>query len=226
MSRKKVDLLKLFNVLLRAYGPQDWWPGEDDPFEVIVGAILTQRTTWANAAKAIETLRLADVLDPGCMRAADVRELESLIRSAGFHTAKARTLKTFCELLFSEYRGDLDHILRVPMAALREILLSVPGIGDETADAILVYAAGQPSFVIDAYTQRVLERLGWIGGGESYLELQAMFCRSLPIDVDLFAEYHALIVQHGKKHCRKKPLCDLCPLRVQCAFSQHARGQR
>jgi len=225
MSRKKADLLNLYNILLRAYGSQDWWPGQAGPFEVIVGAILTQRTTWANATRAIEALRRADALTPEAMQAMDGRDIELLIRSAGFHSAKARALKTFSERLFTDHAGNLDHLLTRPLSELRETLLSISGIGDETADAILVYAAGKPSFVIDATTRRLLERLGWIDGQETYHQLQEIFSHSLATDVELFAEYHALIVQHGKVHCRKRPKCDYCPLARKCAFAKRSQGK-
>lgn len=224
MSRKKADVLNLYNLLLRAYGSQEWWPGQAGPFEVVVGAVLTQRTTWANAASAIEALRRADALTPDAMLTMDARDLELLIRSAGFQSAKARTLKTFCDRLSTDHAGSLDQLLALPLTELRETLLSIEGVGDETADAILVYAAGYPSFVIDAYTRQLLERLEWIDGNETYHQLQEFFSRSLPADVELFAEYHALIVQHGKVHCRKRPQCGGCPVARKCAFVKRAQG--
>ncbi len=217
MNRGNPNLAGLYDILLRAYGPQqDWWPGREDPFEVIVGAILTQRTTWMNAARAIAALRHAQVLTPEAIRMTEDEDLEVLIRPAGFYRAKTAKLKAFCAMLWTEHAGDLSQLLVLPLADLRAKLLSVYGIGDETADAILVYAAGKPSFVIDAYTRRLLERLGWISGSESYQQLQKAFTQALPTDAATFAEYHALIVHHGIIHCRPHPLCDPCPLADLC----------
>jgi endonuclease-3 related protein len=149
------------------------------------------------------------------------RNLEVLIRPAGFYRAKTAKLKAFCAMLWSEHAGDLSQLLALPVADLRTKLLSVYGIGDETADAILVYAAGKPSFVIDAYTRRLLKRLGWISGSESYRQIQEGFTKALSTDVGLFSEYHALIIHHGKTHCRPRPLCDRCPLTAMCEFAKH-----
>ena len=216
MDGMSCDLLKLYQDLLRAHGHQDWWPGREDPFEVIVGAILTQRTTWTNAAGVIDALRAAKMLAPEAIRQAESRELEVLIRPAGFYRAKTAKLRAFCTMLWTEYAGDLSRLLALPLEDLRSVLLSVHGIGDETADAILVYAAGKPSFVIDAYTRRLLTRLGWIEGRESYQRLRKAFTQALPTDVGTFAEYHALIVRHGKTHCRSRPRCNTCPLADRC----------
>jgi endonuclease-3 related protein len=221
MNREKADLIVLVEVLLQAYGPQNWWPGRDNPFEVIVGAILTQRTTWTNAAKAIEALRQAHRMTPEAIRKTEERDLANLIRPAGFNRAKTASLKAFCSLLQTDHAGDLTRFLELPLAKLRARLLSVRGIGDETADAILVYAAGKPSFVIDAYTRRLLKRLGWMAGGESYRALQEAFTAALPSDVETFAEVHALIVHHGKTHCRAQPRCEPCPVAVMCEFPSH-----
>lgn len=221
MKLGKPDLVSLYDVLLRAYGPQqDWWPGREDPFEVIVGAILTQRTTWTNAARAIAALHRAQVLTPEAIRVTEKRVLEDLIRPAGFYRAKTKKLKAFCAMLWTEHTGDLSQLLALPLAVLRAKLLSVYGIGDETADAILVYAAGKPSFVIDAYTRRLLKRLGWISGNESYRHIQEAFTKALPTDVGVFSEYHALIIHHGKTHCRPRPVCEPCPLTDMCEFAR------
>jgi endonuclease-3 related protein len=206
----------LYDLLLQAYGQQNWWPGREDPFEVVVGAILTQRTTWTNASRAVDAVRLAGALTPESIRELERDDLENLIRPAGFYRAKADTLKEFCERV--EAAGSLSQLLSMPLEVLRGALLSIRGIGDETADAILVYAAGLPSFVVDAYTRRVLVRLGWITGSESYEQIQAAFTAALPTDVDVFAEAHALIVHHGKTHCRPHPACELCPLDAYCEF--------
>ncbi|MFC2083277.1 endonuclease III domain-containing protein [Candidatus Bipolaricaulota bacterium] len=220
MNRTPLDLIGLHEALLQAYGPQDWWPGREDPFEVIVGAILTQRTTWTNVASVIEALRSAELLTFEAIRMAEDRRLEDLIRPTGFFRAKTIKLKAFCSLLRADYDGDLSRLFALPLAELRTWLLSVHGIGDETADAILVYAAGKASFVIDAYTRRLLTRLGSIAGNESYQWLQDAFAEALPADVSLFAEYHALIVHHAKTHCLSRPRCDGCPLAYSCDFAK------
>ena len=221
MNCLPLDVSNLYEALLQAYGPQDWWPGRGNPFEVVVGAILTQRTTWTNAARVIDALRRAKMLAPEAIRQAGSCELEVLIRPAGFYRAKTAKLKAFCTMLWTEYAGDLSRLLALPLEVLRSVLLSVYGIGDETADAILLYAAGKPSFVIDAYTRRMLTRLGWIEGSESYQQLRKAFTKALPTDVETFAECHALIVRHGKTHCRSRPRCNTCPLVGMCETAKY-----
>jgi endonuclease III related protein len=189
----------------------------------LVGAILTQRTTWTNASRAVDALRQAGALTPEAIRGIEKADLERLIRSAGFYRAKAVTLKLFCDWI--EQAGGLSQFFSMPAGALRSALLSIQGIGDETADAILVYAAGKPSFVVDAYTRRVLERLGWISGSESYAEIQAAFTAALPRDVAVYAELHALIIHHGKTHCRSRPHCESCPLMEACSFADRWEEQ-
>lgn len=223
MNREVPDWASLYDVLSHAYGPQNWWPGRENPFEVVVGAILTQRTTWTNASKSVDALRQAGPLTPAAIRGLERANLERLIRPAGFYRAKASTLRAFCVRV--EKAGGLSQFFSMPTKALRSTLLSIRGIGDETADAILVYAAGKPSFVVDAYTRRVLERLGWISGSESYAEIQAAFTDALPRDVTVYAELHALIIHHGKTHCRLRPLCDSCPLMSRCGFAKRQEGQ-
>lgn len=217
------DWASLYDILLHAYGSQNLWPGRENPFEVIVGAILTQRTTWANASGCVSCLRAAGALTPEAIRGLATADLEELIRPSGFYRAKAATLKGFCEWV--EKAGGLSQILSLPMKTLRTALLSVRGIGEETADAILVYAAGLPSFVVDAYTRRLLKRLGWIMGSESYAEIQAVFSEALPRDVVVYAELHALIIHHGKTHCRPRPKCESCPMMNPCDFAKHQEDQ-
>jgi endonuclease-3 related protein len=214
-------LRDLYEWLHAAYGPQGWWPASGR-FEMIVGAILTQRTAWRNAAQAIERLRAADLLSVGAVHRAPISQIVSAIRPAGFCNGKARKLKAFAAHAFEHHEGDLDRLLATTSCALRRELLSVHGIGEETADAILVYAAGVPTFVIDAYTRRLLERLGWIDGTESYETLRRMFLDALPHDVGLLGEYHALIVRHGKDHCRAVPMCEECPVKMHCAAGRTA----
>ncbi len=206
-------------TLIRWYQPRDWWPGRDDPFEVVVGAILTQRTTWAQAAKAIEALRGSGLLTPKAFLTADRTCLERLLRPAGFYREKTKKLTAFCRLLRDDYACAWDRLADQPKQELRKTLLSVYGIGEETADAILVYAAGRPSFVIDAYTRRLFARLDLIHGAESYGELQTLFEDALETDVALYADAHAAIVMHGASTCRPRPRCDTCPVRDDCSFA-------
>ncbi len=206
----------LFDRLHAAYGPQDWWPASD-PFEVIVGAILTQRTAWRNVEHAIRGLRKSGLLAAEALDGAPAERVAEAIRPAGFYNTKAGKLKAFAAHLMQEHGGDLDRLFARADGALREELLGLYGIGEETADAILVYAAGKPSFVIDAYTRRLLTRLGWIAGHESYGALRGLFLDALPWNVGLLGEFHALIVRHGKVHCRTEPACGGCPVRSICA---------
>lgn len=209
----------LFDRLHTAYGPQAWWPA-DGPFEVIVGAILTQRTAWRNVEQAMQCLRESSLLSAEAIDGAPTELVAEAIRAAGFYNAKAKKLKTFAAHLIERHEADLDRLLGLPGDALREELLGLCGIGEETADAILVYAADRPSFVIDAYTRRLLGRLGWIDGGEPYRELRDLFLNALPTDVGVLGEFHALIVRHGKAHCRSDPVCCGCPVRSICAVGR------
>lgn len=211
-------LLDLYQCLLTAYGPQNWWPAED-PFEVIVGAILTQRTAWRNVEGAIRALRAAGMLTIEAMNDAPLARIAELVRPAVFYNEKARRLKAFAGRVVDRYEGELARLLGQPAVALREELLAVYGIGPETADAIVLYAAKKPSFVIDAYTRRLLQRLDWIRGNESYAALRTRVMDFLPHDVALFNEYHALIVRHGAERCRVMPICEGCPIGSRCTFS-------
>jgi len=208
----------IYARLLDAYGPQGWWPGET-PFEVMVGAVLTQNTAWSNVERAIDRLRAAGALNPASILALPDAELAECIRPAGYYNVKARRLKALCDFLHAAAVLDAPERLRAlaPLSQLRRRLLLVHGIGEETADSILLYALELPVFVIDAYTRRLFSRLGEISGTESYAELQAGFERTLPADHRLFNEYHALIVRHAKEACRARPLCAHCPLRESCA---------
>jgi len=208
-------LIGLYERLIAAYGPQGWWPA-DGPFEMIVGAILTQATSWENAKAAIEALKGAGLLPLQGMRGAPLDRIASLIRPAVYYNQKARKLKAFIDFLARRYGGDLDRLLEEPLPALREELLSIPGIGPETADSIILYAAKKPSFVVDAYTKRLLTRLRLIDPSAGYDEIRSLFTSALPADAELFGEYHALIVRHCKEHCRAQPICAGCPLASIC----------
>ena len=217
LSMSSVPLI--FDRLLDHYGSQRWWPA-DTPFEVMAGAVLTQATAWTNVERAIARLKEADALSPRAIRAMDTEALAALIYSSGFHNAKALRLKALTQYLGDTYGDDIEAMRAEDDARLRRELLAVKGIGEETADAILLYALGKPSFVIDAYTRRLFKRLGVIPESEAYSAYQQMFADNLSEDTPLFAEYHALIVQHCKESCRKTPLCETCCLRDICPTGQ------
>jgi endonuclease-3 related protein len=211
-------LLEIYRRLYAAYGPQHWWPA-GSPFEVVVGAILTQSAAWVNVEKAIENLKAAGILSPEALVRLDLDELARLIHPAGYYNAKAHKLKAFLEMLFDSHSGRLDALFALPLLQLRQELLATHGIGQETADSIILYAAGKPTFVIDAYTRRVFSRLGLEPPADNYASWQAMFSDALPSDVQLFNEYHALIDRHAKTVCRKAPLCGQCCLREVCRLA-------
>lgn len=206
-------LTEVYERLLDALGPQLWWPGET-PFEVIVGAILTQNTSWQNVKRAIDNLREADLLEPQVLYSVSVKELEELIHPAGYFRVKAQRLRSLLEFLVERYDGSLEAMFSVGLPDLRRQLLEVNGVGPETADAILLYAGGLPSFVVDTYTHRILARHGWIDFEADYHQIQDYIQGELPQDVPLYNEFHALLVRVGKDYCHKtKPKCAECPLR-------------
>lgn len=193
------------------FGTQHWWPGET-PFEVIVGAILTQNTAWKNVSVSIQNLKENKVLTPRRLYALPLKKLGLLIKSSGYYNLKAKRLRNFLEVLFFEYNGNLDRMLDQDEKVLRKCLLNISGIGPETADSIVLYAAGKLSFVIDAYTRRIFSRHKLIKEDMSYDEIKEFFERNLPPNVQLYNEYHALIVKAGKEFCLKNaPRCSLCP---------------
>lgn len=204
-------LLEIYRRLYYAFGPQHWWPGES-PFEIAVGAILTQNTNWANVERAIENLKKENVLSARSIHKTKTDGLASLIKPAGYFNIKSKRLKAFIHFLMNEYQGSMKRMGNKEMDTLRTELLNIHGIGYETADSILLYALGKPVFVIDAYTKRVLSRHNIIRADESYERTQDLFHTNLKRDTELFNEYHALFVRLGKTYCRKKPMCDGCPL--------------
>ena len=211
-ARGEPPLDEYFNSLFTAFGPQHWWPGRT-PFEVVVGAILTQNTAWTNVETAITNLRRERLLTPRALEAVPPRKLERLVRPSGYFRQKRRKLKAFCAFLRKQYRGSLAKMFAQPTIVLREQLLGVWGIGPETADSILLYAGGHPVFVVDAYTKRVLSRHGWVGEQARYEDVRWMLERQFPGDRARFNEFHALIVQAGKNFCLKQdPKCGACPL--------------
>lgn len=207
----KPRLEEVYRRLLEAYGPQNWWPGES-PFEVLVGAVLVQNTSWKNVHKAIANLRQAKLLEPQALFAVPLDELEELIRPAGYYRIKARRLRNLLELVVTRYQGSLEAMFQTPLHRLRQELLSVHGIGPETADSILLYAGNLPTFVVDTYTYRVFSRHGWAAFDATYDDLKEEFESGLPPDPALYNEYHALLVRVGHQHCRKTPRCQGCPL--------------
>lgn len=207
-------LMELFDTLLKRYGPLHWWPA-DTPFEVCVGAILTQNTNWLNVEKAIINLKREGLLSVDALFDIDQERLAELIRPSGFFNVKSARLKGFVAWLL-ERHGSLDAMFSVEWPRLREELIAVKGIGPETCDSILLYAGGKPSFVVDAYTRRLLSRLGLAREDDDYHRVRALFMDRLPPDVQLFNEYHALMVEQCKRHCRKTPACDGCPLQSFC----------
>ena len=213
------DLMTIYQLLLAHYGPRNWWPAES-PFEVAVGAILTQNTNWNNVEKAIDNLKEANALS--CQRICELtqQELEQLIRSSGFFRQKAERLQLFCRYLQTNYQSSLEKMLQQPLDSLREELLAQKGIGPETADSILLYAGHHPSFVVDAYTGRLFSRLGHLDGSEKYAGIRDFFMSRLAANTTLYNEYHALIVIHCKEHCRKRPSCTGCPLATACKYQQ------
>lgn len=210
--RRGAPLLAWYQALRKAYGAQRWWPARTR-FEIVLGAILTQGVAWSNVEKALQTLRRAGLLTPDAVRRAPRGRVARLIRPAGYFNQKARAIKGFVRFLHAEQGGRFHRMLKLPTAELRERLLQLHGIGPETADAILLYTGGRRTFVVDAYTRRILFRHRLIQGSESYETLRRGLEAALPRRAGLYSEYHALIVRLGKDRCRRaRALCDGCPL--------------
>ncbi len=212
VKNHKEILAEIYQTLYDAFGPQQWWPG-DTPFEIAIGAILTQNTNWGNVEKAIGNLKRRKALSVRVMHGMDNGKLAELIRPAGYFNVKTKRLKAFLTFLLGQYRGSMEDMAKNGTPFLREQLLEIHGIGPETADSILLYALEKPIFVIDAYTKRVLQRHGLVKEKTSYSEMQGLFQDRLHKDAQLFNEYHALLVRLGKEYCRPRPKCAPCPLR-------------
>ncbi len=207
---RKLDLI--YQKLYVAFGPQRWWPGKT-PFEVMAGAILTQNTNWTNVEKAIINLKRSKLLSAVRLYRSSVAKIARLIRPSGYYNIKAKRLKAFLDFLFKYYQGNIRKMSLADTLKLRQQLLMVNGIGEETADSILLYALNKPIFVVDAYTKRILSRHGLVKGDSSYQEVQNFFMKNLKNKVKLFNEYHALLVRLGKDFCFKtNPRCKDCPL--------------
>jgi len=213
----------LHEALREAYGLQDaWWPAES-PFEVCVGAILVQNTTWQQVARAIGNLKAADALDPYAILALSPGAVEDLVRPSGTFRQKARRLEIFSRHIITRWDGDLDAMLARDGASLRMELLGIWGIGEETADAITLFAARQPAFIVDTYTTRIVRRLGLVAEGEPRHDIRRLFTDALPHDADIMRAMHALLVTHARTHCRAMPLCTGCPLADRCDYwKEHA----
>ena len=203
---------QVYRHLFKSLGPQGWWPG-DSPFEVMVGAVLVQNTAWKNVERAIANLKQAKVLRPQKLFELPVEELAELIRPAGYFRVKAKRLHNLVKFFVEKYRGSLAAMRKVDTYVLRAQLLSVNGIGPETADSILLYALGKPVMVVDTYTHRVFARHGWVSHGTAYHPLQEHITEQLPIDTTLYNEFHALLVHVGHHYCSASPRCENCPLR-------------
>ena len=210
-----LPLAEIYDRLLEHYGPQHWWPA-DSPFEVMVGAVLVQSTAWRNVEHALDNLKEADALSPATIRDMNLDTLELLIRPSGFYRVKARRLKALCDFLGDHYADSIRLMDEQTTDELRDELLAVHGVGQETADDILLYALDRPIFVIDAFTRRIFHRLGLIRQDPSYAELQKLFHDHMPGDAAVYNEFHALLVRHGNTTCRNRPDCDACPLLQDC----------
>ncbi len=215
MASGQDRIREVFDRLMAAFGPQGWWPAET-PFETMVGAILTQNTAWTNVELAVGRLKAAGAMDARTLLDMPDVELQTLIRPAGTFRVKAGRLKAFLTYFVSRYGADVSRMMDVPTGRLREELLSVNGIGPETADCILLYALNRPSFVVDAYARRVFGRLGLVDPGIEYRDIKRRFEAALPVDTEVYNEYHALIVALGKRVCLPAPRCGACVLNSIC----------
>ncbi len=215
MDAKNNPIQQVYQRLHQHYGAQGWWPA-DDAFEVMVGAILTQNTAWTNVEKAIDSLKQQGMLNAEALAHCELAHLAESIRSSGYYNQKAQRLKGFSQWFLQQ--GGLAGLQRLDQDELRRALLQIKGIGNETADDMLLYACERPSFVIDTYTRRLFSRLALLQEKAAYPELQQAFHQALDHDVALFQQYHALIVSHAKQHCRKRPSCEACPLADLCHY--------
>ena len=233
-------IYKVYTKLLDHFHPQGWWPvtpeksvkpiyhykkplSEKQKLEIIFGAILTQNTNWKNVEKAIINLNKNKLIDINKIIKIENKKLAEIIKSSGYHNQKAKKLKNFCEFLLRNYKGNLKKLFKNNTEKLRKELLSVNGIGPETADSIILYAAKKPVFVVDAYTKRIINRIGY--KEKTYEELQRLFMQNLPDNEKLFNEYHALLVELGKKICKKEPLCKKCPINKDCNYYKNIYKQ-
>jgi endonuclease III related protein len=219
-GRTKKNLSEAYRRLRKHFGHRHWWPG-DTPLEVMVGAILTQNTAWTNVEKAIANIKRAKVLGVNQLLGLPDARLAQMLRPSGYFNVKTKRLKDFLRFFKESYAGRVQRMRVVALGDLRKQLLDVRGIGPETADSILLYALGKPTFVVDAYTKRIFSRLGWVRHDVDYYELQEYFMKNIPRKLSLYNDYHAQIVQLGKDICRPKPRCEMCPLVTLCATGRN-----
>ncbi len=210
-EREASPLFHIYELLDGHFGDLDWWPAKS-PFEVIIGAILTQNTAWGNVEKAIGNLRDRQLISPEALVRLPEQELAELIRPSGYYRLKTKRLKSFLNFLFDLYQGDLAAMFARETGELRRELLQVNGVGEETADSILLYAGFQPVFVVDAYTRRIFSRHGIVAASASYGDIQSLVMEIMAPDVKMYNQFHALLVNTAKYFCRKKPVCSSCPL--------------
>jgi endonuclease-3 related protein len=210
--------MELYQRLYDRYGPRNWWPAKDGgKFEIICGAILTQNTSWRNVEQALENMRSGSLWSFADLHSAGADRVAEAIRPSGYYNTKARKLKTFAAVVQDDFAGDLERMLNRTATDLRALLLGIWGIGEETADDIIVYAAEKPSFVIDKYTTRIVDRMGWqVHGKGGYGDYKRFFEERLPADTTLFNEFHALLDGHGSRVCKKTPVCESCCIADIC----------
>ncbi len=212
---KPPSLNRIYKIFLNEYGKQHWWPG-DTPFEISIGAILTQNVTWSNVEKAIAILKNKNLLNPKVLYSKNAEEIAPLIKPTGYYNQKAKKIKNFLEW-FKKYNFSFGNLQGSGLSDIRDELLSINGVGPETADSILLYALFKKTFVVDAYTKRIFSRTGHLTGKEPYETIQVLFHKKFKGDTQDYNEYHALIVKHGKDVCKKKPVCDQCCLFDLCS---------
>ncbi|MBN2568204.1 MAG: endonuclease III domain-containing protein [Deltaproteobacteria bacterium] len=212
MAQVRERLAVIYQKLNEHFGDLKWWPGET-PFEISVGAILTQNTSWKNVEKAIRRLKAAEMLTPERLFHAKEEVIAELIRPSGYYRIKAKRLKFFIKFLYDEYNGSMEKMFGADLWDLRKKLLGVHGIGEETADSIMLYGGGKDIFVVDTYTRRIMERAGLVEKDWTYGHIQKLFMENLPQERRLYNQYHAFLVNTGKYYCKRDPRCDECPLR-------------
>jgi endonuclease-3 related protein len=217
-DEKRQRLLKIFDILLSSFGRRNWWPG-DTPLEVMVGAILTQNTSWKNVERAITNLKDQGLLEVDALYRIDEKALAEIIKPAGYYNIKSNRLKNFIKVIHDKYGSTIDNLSKYDTKSLKDILLDIKGIGEETADSILLYALNRPIFVVDAYTKRFLKNHDLYNGNGNYADIQRFFIDHLPEDTALYNEYHALLVYLGQHFCKKIPKCKGCPLETEGSSS-------
>ncbi|MDW8045638.1 MAG: endonuclease [Nitrososphaerota archaeon] len=223
MKDAGVLIRKVFDILYQHYGKQNWWPGESK-LEIVIGAILVQRTNWRNAAKGIQILKKNNLLEIDRLASIDSDKLKELIKPIGLAEGKAKCINELCKYLMDKCSNSLDELLNKDDA--RELLLSIRGIGSETADSILLYAADRATVPIGEYTRRILSRVGVTLNSNNYKEWQRSILNALPKDVQIYKEFHAVFVAHGKNLCKKRPICERCPLLHLCQFGKSLNREK